>query len=224
MPADQIQNRITRTGVVDPRDVLAHPDNNRIHGQIQQDAMKAVLEKLGWVEEIVVSERTGRLLNGHMRIMLALREGATSVPAVWADVTEEEELFILATFDEIGQLATTNAKILGQALEKMKGDQPPSIGFLLDRLRRDGGLPPENIRPPGQDSSWAASAPTTLLPRLVFAGSAIELTTREYGLLLRMVASYAEETGGLDGFVTHLIAPAWAEAQTALASIASGED
>jgi len=52
-----------------------------------------------------VSENSGRVLNGHARLELALETGQARVGVTFVDVTEEEEAWILATYDAIGRMA-----------------------------------------------------------------------------------------------------------------------
>lgn len=97
-------NRIVGHGTEDPEQLLANPRNWRIHSMQQQDIMAGVLDKVGWVDEITVNQSTGFVVDGHMRIILAIRRGE-QVPTKYVDLTEEEEQLVLRTFDPIAALA-----------------------------------------------------------------------------------------------------------------------
>ena len=105
MSAPVWRSRITGEADVAPDQLMGHYANFRRHGGKQQDAMVAVLDDIGWVQRVLVSQRTGTVLDGHMRVELALRHHVPTVPVTYVDVTEEEERKILATFDPLGGLA-----------------------------------------------------------------------------------------------------------------------
>jgi len=93
---------------------LANPLNWRIHPQFQQEAMTGALNEIGWIDEVTVNTRTGRIVDGHLRVTLALRAGDnTPVPYKEVDLSEEEEALALASKDPIAALAVTdNAQYL----------------------------------------------------------------------------------------------------------------
>jgi hypothetical protein len=55
-----------------PDQLLANPRNWRIHPKAQQEALAAVLDQVGWVQDIIVNQRTGHVVDGHARIALAI--------------------------------------------------------------------------------------------------------------------------------------------------------
>jgi hypothetical protein len=122
------RNRMTRLVEEDPEQLLANPFNWRIHSYYQQQMMTATLDELGWIEPIVVNERTGHLVNGHMRVSLALSHSIARVPVVYVDLDETEEKMALATFDSIGSLAATDNDQLRDLLSQL-----PETDSLLDQ-------------------------------------------------------------------------------------------
>ena len=54
------QSRIIGEGEEAPDQLLANPLNWRIHPKAQQDALEQVLDKVGWVQRVLVNQRTGR--------------------------------------------------------------------------------------------------------------------------------------------------------------------
>ena len=124
------QSRIVKEATVDPALLLEHPDNWRRHPQAQRVQLEAVLEGIGWIQSVVVSERTGRILDGHLRVDLAKGRGE-SVPVSYVDLSEEEERAALATFDFISSQAESDKESLERLLQEIeKGN-----GLLLESLR-----------------------------------------------------------------------------------------
>ncbi len=110
VPKHVWQNRITGSGMQAADQFLSHPDNWRMHPTQQEEALMGILDKVGWVQEVIVNKRTGRVVDGHLRILAALKRGdATPVPYKEIDVTEHEEALLLASLDPISALATTNS-------------------------------------------------------------------------------------------------------------------
>ncbi len=93
----------------------------------------------GWVSEVIVNRTTGHVLDGHLRVELALARGEPSVPVTWVEIGEDEEPLILATFDPIGALATIDTAALDALLHEVATDDPVIAAF-LESVARDAGL------------------------------------------------------------------------------------
>ena len=102
------RSRIVGHGEEAPDQLLANPRNWRIHPKAQQDALAGVLSEVGWVQDIIVNQQTGHVVDGHLRVSLALARGEESIPVAFVDLTDEEELLILASFDAISANASTD--------------------------------------------------------------------------------------------------------------------
>ena len=131
------KNRIVGEGVEEAGQLLAHPQNWRIHPKAQQSALSGVLNEVGWVQRVIVNKRTGHVVDGHLRVSLALSQGeATPVPVVYVDLSPEEEALILATLDPIGAMAATDESKLNALLDEVvTNDQ--ALAELLNDLRSD---------------------------------------------------------------------------------------
>ncbi len=103
------RNRIIGSGEENPESLLANPGNWRIHPRAQQDALSGVLSEVGWVANIIVNRQTGHVIDGHLRVSLALRRHEPTVPVTYVDLTPDEEALVLATFDPISAMAAANA-------------------------------------------------------------------------------------------------------------------
>lgn len=79
------KNRIIGEGVEDPAKLVANPKNWRVHPQHQQDALDGVLSEVGWVQRVIVNQKTGHIVDGHLRVSLALEKQEKSIPVVYDD-------------------------------------------------------------------------------------------------------------------------------------------
>lgn len=127
------RSRITGHGEEDPAQLLAHPLNPRVHPKYQQDVMGAVLDEIGWIDEVIVNQQTGHVVNGHLRVALAISKGEPLVPVRYVDLSPEDEAKALAVFDPIGTLAVTDSVTLAALLESVDTDSE-SVQKMLDEL------------------------------------------------------------------------------------------
>lgn len=146
------RNRIVGHGEVDPAQLLANPKNWRIHPKNQQDALTGVLNQVGWVQSVIVNKRTGFVLDGHLRVALAISAGE-QVPVVFVDLDEQEEALILATLDPLGAMAVTDEDLLAGLVGSLEVDDA-AIQALLDELagnKPKAGLTDEDAVPVVQE-------------------------------------------------------------------------
>ena len=126
------QNRIVGYGEVDPGQLVANPKNWRVHPQHQQAALKGNLEGVGWVQTVLVNQRTGFVVDGHARVALALRHEQPTVPVLWVDLSEQEEAQILATLDPIAAMAATDSAQLDALLAEIQTEDEGVTALLAD--------------------------------------------------------------------------------------------
>lgn len=128
------QARIVDAGEVDPRELVANPLNWRQHPLHQREALRDLLDTVGWVQQVVVNRRSGRLVDGHLRAQLAEEEGEERLPVLYVDLSDEEERLVLASLDPLGALAVADVdqlQALMQGLPEVTGDD---LRGLLDDL------------------------------------------------------------------------------------------
>ena len=113
------ENKIVGTGTEHPEQLLANPSNWRIHPKGQQDALESLLDDVGWVQNIIVNQRTGHVVDGHMRAAVAISKNETEVPVVYVDLTDEEERKVLASLDPIGAMAVTDKDVLSDLISDL---------------------------------------------------------------------------------------------------------
>lgn len=134
-------NRVTGNGTLPANQYLAHDLNARRHPGPQRDALRGSLDAVGWVAPVIVSVRSGKLLDGHARIEEALsKDEAQEIPYVEVDVSEEEERLILATYDPIGALATYDREALDNLLSELTAG--PGLEALLADLAVNAPIEP----------------------------------------------------------------------------------
>lgn len=110
------KNRIIGSGTEAPDQLMANPGNYRRHSQQQRDTLRDLLGNVGWVQNVIVNKTTGHLVDGHLRVDLALQDGETEVPVVYVELSIAEERLALASLDPIGALATPDPKALDDLL------------------------------------------------------------------------------------------------------------
>lgn len=142
------RNRITRTDEVAPDQLLANPANFRRHGKDQQEALAEVLDTVGWVQDVIVNEQTGHVVDGHLRVELALRRQEPAVPVKYINLSPAEEAKVLATFDPISALARTDSQALADLTTDMAFESA-ALNQKLSDLVESGWQP--------NDGEWDAS-------------------------------------------------------------------
>jgi len=112
-------NRIVGHGFENPNVLVAHPLNYRIHPRYQQEALHGALEDIGWTDEVTVNRTTGKIVDGHLRVTLAILHNQEKVPVKYIEVNEQDELKSLATKDLITNLAEVNHKMLAEIEQRL---------------------------------------------------------------------------------------------------------
>ena len=93
---------------VDPNALKPHPMNWREHGDGQISAMDEIVEHYGYADSVTVNKRTGFIINGHMRVQIAIERGWSTIPVEYIDVDNDTELALLTYFDPISSLYEKN--------------------------------------------------------------------------------------------------------------------
>lgn len=137
-----MKNRIVNHGVKPAAEFTLNPLNWRKHPKSQVNALRAVLSEVGWVQDVIVNEQTGHVIDGHARIDLALQNGS-SVPYISVNLSAEEENLILATLDPVGALAGADADQLAALLVDIKTSDAALQAMLTD-LAKNAGVSYDN--------------------------------------------------------------------------------
>lgn len=130
----------------DPSTLIPHPDNWRIHGDTQRAAINDILTDIGWAGCTLVNVNSNHILNGHLRQEEAIKVGS-EIPVLWIDVTEEEELTLLATIDPMSTMAGTDWSKLSEIQSRVAGAISESVATLVEDVKEQGmgavDLPPQ---------------------------------------------------------------------------------
>jgi len=90
-PPEGWRDRIVGTGEADPKELLPNPKNWRKHPERQRRALSKALDRVGWVQDVIVNKTTGHLVDGHLRVALAQNAGAEAIPVTYVELSEQEE-------------------------------------------------------------------------------------------------------------------------------------
>jgi hypothetical protein len=135
------KERIVGRGHEAPDQLLAHPANAwKIHPEEQQDEVEKVLEQVGWVREILVNKRTGYVVDGHLRVQLAMRRGEESVPVTYLDISEAEEKLLIGVLDPLAAMSARDNEKLDELLTDLRDAFPSSevdLDAILKREKRE---------------------------------------------------------------------------------------
>ena len=132
------QNRITGSGEEDPTQLLAHPNNWRVHPQVQREALSAVMRDVGWVQQVIVNQRTGHLIDGHLRVDEAMRNDEPMVPVVYVDLAPEEESEVLLTLDPLAGMAHAAKESMDALLRDVSTGEEAVQSMLADLAAEHG--------------------------------------------------------------------------------------
>lgn len=132
------RSRIVGRGEEDPAALKANPRNWRIHPKFQADAMTGVLDEIGWIQDVVLNRTTGNLIDGHLRVELAVARGEPTVPTIYVELSDEEELLALATLDPLSAIAKTDAAQLRELLAQVEPESRDVRALLADMAREIG--------------------------------------------------------------------------------------
>lgn len=102
------RNRIRGYGMASVEQVVANPHNWKIHTADQFDVLDAGLSEVGIVQNIIINTTTGNMIDGHGRILHALKRGEKYFPATYVELPHDEELKVLAILDPIATLARSD--------------------------------------------------------------------------------------------------------------------
>lgn len=130
----------------DPQELSANPRNWRRHPQAQTRAMKDLLQEIGWAGALLYNERTGHLIDGHLRKELATEK----VPVLIGSWDEETERKILLTLDPLAYMAEHDEDMLLGLLEETSFDSE-AVNEMLEALANGERQPMPDFEPASED-------------------------------------------------------------------------
>jgi DNA modification methylase len=133
------QSRIVGYADVAPADLVPNPRNWRTHPVEQQRALTGTLFEVGWVAEVLVNQTTGHVVDGHLRVELALARHEPTVPVTYVELSDDEERLVLATLDPLAAMATAEQDALAALLAGLSPEDG-ALATLLAELAEQHGL------------------------------------------------------------------------------------
>jgi DNA methylase len=144
-------------GEEDPRGLMPHPLNPKIHTPEQDAVVEGSLAYLGWLMSVTKNLETGRLLNGHERVALAIAHGEATVPVEYVRIPEEQEATALRILDPSGQLAQRHLERWAQ-LAVGAPEAPPVLEQFWAQLLAQEAAPAGGAgAPPAPEKEWQGS-------------------------------------------------------------------
>ena len=125
-----VPDRIKELRRVPANELRPNPKNWRTHSKDQENALRSVLAEVGFAGAVLARELDDgslMLIDGHLR---AETSGAEMVPVLVLDVNEAEADILLATFDPIGAMATTDKEKVGELLDSIETNNEAVFNIL----------------------------------------------------------------------------------------------
>lgn len=132
-------DRVVRLAWVKPDDLLANPFNYRVHPRFQQDALEGSIDENGFSVPPLVQQGTDRIIDGHLRVSLAMRHNVPAMPVVYLDVTDVEANSLLATIDPLVGLAGFDHAKFQELLEVTPKPESTALMELLAKMAQPVG-------------------------------------------------------------------------------------
>lgn len=144
------KSRIVSYSQADPNDLIPNPDNFKVHPNDQAELIDDVLEEIGWIQSVIVNVRTNHIIDGHLRVVQAIKRDEPTVPVTWVDIEPDEEAKAIALFDPTSQLAKQNREVVLRAIAKITSGSK-NIQAIIDRIAHRSKLPIDKIRSDMED-------------------------------------------------------------------------
>jgi len=143
-------NRIVGHGEEAVDQLLANPLNYRLHPDNQQHALAGSIDDIGFIRSVTVNRRTGRVVDGHLRVTLAARSGVATLPVEYVDLSEAEEAQALLSLDPIAAMAASDKQKLDELMRAVQSDDERVQTMLAEMAEREG-LDYGKVVPPAED-------------------------------------------------------------------------
>ena len=131
-------NRITGHGEEEVDQLLANPLNFRLHPDNQQQALAGAIDDIGFIRSVTVNQRTGRVVDGHLRVTLAARSGVETLPVEYVDLDEAEEAQALLSLDPIAAMAASDKAKLDELMRAVQSDDERVQAMIAEIAENNG--------------------------------------------------------------------------------------
>jgi hypothetical protein len=96
-----------------------HSLSVRLLIKAQRAALREVRDPVGYVAQLIDNQRIGHVVDGHLRVALAISRGEPCLPVLYVDLCEGEERLVLASLDPLAAMATTDEARLRELLAEV---------------------------------------------------------------------------------------------------------
>ena len=129
----QLRDRVKELRRVKASELLSHPKNWRRHPQAQRDALRTMLDRVGYVDAVIARETPGglMLIDGHLRTGLT---PDAEIPVLVVDLDESEADEVLATLDPLAAMAEPDTERLRALVDGLATKTNEAMTDLLDRM------------------------------------------------------------------------------------------
>jgi hypothetical protein len=138
-------NRIVGHGDEAPEALRANPLNFRVHPQAQAEALLGIIQEIGFIQDVIVNKRTGLVVDGHLRVALAIQQHQATIPVKYVDLSPEEERAVLLFFDHLTSMAVLDKAKLEDLMKEIQA-QAPALQEALAQMATDNKLAPPDIQ------------------------------------------------------------------------------
>jgi DNA modification methylase len=140
-PAPAFRNRIVGLSYLKASELAEHPRNWRKHPSFQRKALDEVLARVGFAGALIVRvDPEGRhvVIDGHLRRQIAADE---QVPCLVVDVDEQESELLLATWDPLSSLATSDPAVFAELVARQDESSEVLRQLFAKTTREAGPIP-----------------------------------------------------------------------------------
>jgi len=124
------KNRIVEQRQMPVAELHENPHNWRLHPTAQEGALSELLSEVGIVQGVVFNRRTGRLVDGHLRVKMAAKAKLETLPVTVVDLSEDEEKLVLATLDPVSAMADVDWSSLRPLIDEITLPDGPMASLI----------------------------------------------------------------------------------------------
>ena len=125
---------------LNPAELVPADYNPRTISETQLVALKRSIERWGFVQPVILNDKTGHIVGGHQRVAAAIELALPQVPVVRINIAEDAEKALNIALNKIS--GAWNKDQLAELIEELEGNgwQPLDMGFADSCRARWRGL------------------------------------------------------------------------------------
>jgi hypothetical protein len=140
-------NRIVSRADVPPDQLLANPKNYRRHTTEQKNAFRGIVNEVGYIDP-VLCKLDGTVIDGHLRVEVALEDGIATVPVDYYDGTDAQADLVLASKDPLAAMAYHDEANLRALLADIGPQEDAAVQAMLDSIAAESVTVTEGLTDP----------------------------------------------------------------------------